>query len=305
MTSPMIVILGPTACGKTRIAALTAAAIGGEIISADSRQVYRGMDIGTGKDLDDYIVDGVAIKSHLVDVADAGEKYSIFDYIRDFDKALADINNRGKVPVVCGGSGMYIETALGLYDLKEVKPNIQLRHELEKLTMHELTEMLIRLRPVHNTTDTTDRERLIRAIEIATAEEQPFDERETTIKTPATSLIFGIDVPREVVRQRITNRLQRRFEEGMIEEVKSLIERGVSVETLQYYGLEYKFITQYLIGELSYNTMVSSLNTAIHQFAKRQMTWFRRMEKRGINIHWLKPESAVEYLTSMNIFNQH
>ncbi|HLO91158.1 MAG TPA: tRNA (adenosine(37)-N6)-dimethylallyltransferase MiaA [Lentimicrobium sp.] len=312
MGRPMILILGPTACGKTRIAALAAASLGGEIISADSRQVYRGMDIGTGKDLADYVVDGVEIKAHLVDVADAGEKYSIFDYKRDFDKALADINSRGKVPVVCGGSGMYLETALGLYNLKEAKPDAHLRASLEKLTNQQLVDKLLSLRSVHNTTDILDRERLIRAIEIATAENSYADQNESTgnllqssgskrdsyDNQPVTNYIYGINTPREIVRARITSRLERRLNEGMIDEVQTLIRNGVPYETLHYYGLEYKYVSMYLQGELSYTEMIRLLNTAIHQFAKRQMTWFRRMEKRGINITWIDAGKAVEMIVT-------
>lgn len=327
MSKPMIVILGPTACGKTRIATLVAAAVDGEIISADSRQVYRGMDIGTGKDLADYFIEGKQIKAHLLDVAEAGEKYSIFDYKRDFDKAFADIRSRDKTPVVCGGSGMYIETALGLYNLLEVKRDVQLRAELENLSTRQLIEKLSALRPLHNTTDILDRERLIRAIEIATAEishetsqtgvETSDEMSSTTIETghalslhvmpkkkdqydnpPATDLIYGIAAPREAVRARITNRLQKRMEEGMVEEVKSLVSKGVTYETLQYYGLEYKYLALYLQGRLPYQEMLTQLNTAIHQFAKRQMTWFRRMEKRGIRIEWVESERAVERISS-------
>lgn len=323
----MIVILGPTACGKTRIATLVAAAVDGEIISADSRQVYRGMDIGTGKDLADYFVDGKLIKAHLLDVAEAGEKYSIFNYKRDFDKALADVRSRDKTPVVCGGSGMYLETALGLYNLVEVKPDEHLRESLEKMSTHQLIEKLTTLRPLHNTTDILDRERLIRAIEIATVEtlqetshtgvdtseemsllpaetyhakyiQVSAKKKEHYDNPPVTALIFGISTPREVVRGRITNRLQKRMEEGMVEEVKTLVSKGVSYETLQYYGLEYKYLALYLQGILSYQEMLTQLNTAIHQFAKRQMTWFRRMEKRGIRIEWVEVERAVETICS-------
>lgn len=324
MSKPMIVILGPTACGKTRIASMVAAAIEGEIISADSRQVYRGMDIGTGKDLADYYVDGKQIKAHLVDVAEAGEKYSIFDYKRDFSNAIADIKSRDKTPVVCGGSGMYIETALGLYNLVEAKPDALFRAELENLSTHQLIEKLSALRPLHNTTDILDRERLIRAIEIASVESlnPEIPELKTSMEEtkhlkslqsmvptlepplpydnpPSTDLIFGIATPREVVRARITNRLHKRMEEGMVEEVKTLVKNGVPYETLQYYGLEYKYLALYLQGKLNYDEMFRLLNTAIHQFAKRQMTWFRRMEKRGIRIEWVEAERAVERITDI------
>lgn len=315
MNKPMIVLLGPTASGKTRIASLLAKEIGGEIISADSRQIYRGMDIGTGKDLDDYVVEGERIKAHLVDIADAGEQYSLYRYKEDFEKAFQEITYRNKFPIVCGGSGMYIETALGLYDLKEVKENVDFRNEISSKTDEELIEQLKSLKSVHNTTDIKERSRLIRALEIALAEvgaekaiKVPDVESGTSDKTsqqnahsavtsydfkPGTNLIFGLDVPRQIIRERITDRLKKRLETGLIEEVQRLHLEGVSYDALKYYGLEYKYITLYLEKSLTFNEMFNQLNTAIHQFAKRQMTWFRRMEKRGIHITWLPNDAEM------------
>jgi tRNA dimethylallyltransferase len=291
MSKPLIMILGPTATGKTRKAALLAARIGGEIISADSRQVYRGMDVGTGKDLVDYTVDNVLIKYHLIDIAEAGEKYDIFRYQTDFHKAVQDITARDKFPIVCGGSGMYIETALGLYDLKEVKIDLTDREELEFKSTEELVRLLESFKVPHNTTDFTDRERLIRAIEIAKSAGKSKG-REYDNK-PVTPFIYGIQTPREIVRARITNRLKHRLEGGLINEVMQLVEQGIPLSTLYYYGLEYKFVAMHLDGLLSYDELFSKLNTAIHQFAKRQMTWFRRMESRGININWLPNDADV------------
>lgn len=321
MSKPMIVILGPTATGKTRIAALLADRIGGEIISADSRQIYRGMDIGTGKDLEDYFVNGNRVEAHLVDIAEAGEKYSIFKYKQDFEIALEDVIRRNNYPIVCGGSGMYLETALGLYSMKEVPENIIFRNQVTELTDEQLIIWLKAMKPVHNTTDLTDRSRLIRALEIAifeneqgdklvmhndkkslsTASFHKSDESEISIpsgydKPPRTKFIYGVETPREVVRARITDRLRKRLDEGLIEEVQHLMGKGIPADTLYYYGLEYKYVTMYLEGLLSFDRMFSELNTAIHQFAKRQMTWFRRMERRGIPVKWLKNEP--EYIVN-------
>jgi tRNA dimethylallyltransferase len=297
-TKSNIVILGPTATGKTRLAALVASKINGEVISADSRQVYRNMDLGTGKDLLDYVVNGMTIPSHLIDIADAGSRYNIFDYSRDFCEAARDIIERGKNIVVCGGSGMYIEAALGLYRLKETPEDPEFRSESERMTDDELILLLTSLRPLHNITDTTDRKRLIRAIEIARAETEPEKENSDPEPSPVNkgnSLIFGVDLPRSEVRQRITERLEERMKNGMLNEVESLLNKGLHPEDLTYYGLEYKYITHHLTGELGYDEMFSLLNTAIHQFAKRQMTWFRRMERKGISIHWLDGKlSAAE-----------
>jgi tRNA dimethylallyltransferase len=301
-----IVILGPTATGKTRLAAMVAEKINGEVISADSRQVYKGMDLGTGKDLLDYEVNGITIPSHLIDIVDAGSHYNIFDYSRDFNRAALDIMARDKNIVVCGGSGMYIEAALGLYRLKETPEDEAFRRESETMTDDELIRLLKSLRPLHNITDTTDRNRLIRAIEIARAENLP--EKENTGSEPSpvsagNSLIFGVEFLRSEVRQRITERLEERMKNGMLNEVKLLLNTGLNPKDLTYYGLEYKYITLHLTGELSYDEMFSLLNTAIHQFAKRQMTWFRRMERKGISIHWLdgklSPEENAELVQKL------
>ncbi len=329
MKNNMIVLLGPTATGKTQIAALLSHAIGGEIISADSRQVYRGMDIGTGKDLGDYFVNGIQIPAHIVDIVEAGEKYSLFNYREDFGNAYNEITSRGKIPVVCGGSGMYIECALGLYDLKEVPENKVIRDVLSAKSNEELILLLKTLNKVHNTTDLLDRERLTRAVEIALVSsgyktlntetynelllrpeendslnntrkkilqhQSPYENEPVSSydKKPITDFIYGLLLPREEVRSRITNRLHKRLKEGLIEEVEGLHNNGVSYETLQYYGLEYKYIALYLEGKLIYDDMVSLLETAIHQFAKRQMTWFRRMERKGIAIKWLPSDPEV------------
>lgn len=311
--SPMIVILGATATGKTRLAVLLADRVNGEIISADSRQVYRGMDLGTGKDKDDYIVNGRAIRSHLIDIADAGEKYSLFQYRKDFDSAYRDIINRNKVPIVCGGSGMYLESALGLYNLQQVNEDKDFRAYAQSVSTEELIRQLRLLKKVHNTTDFTDRGRLIRALEIARAENLSSAQKseyenhtdtgrqisghdnltDTSHKStaydnpPVTDHVFGIELSRQEIRSRITARLDMRLKVGLIEEVQRLLDQGVECEKLIYYGLEYKYITLYLTGKLNYKEMFASLNTAIHQFAKRQMTWFRRMEKRGVPIKWL------------------
>lgn len=303
-----IVILGPTATGKTRLAAITASMIGGEIISADSRQVYRGMDIGTGKDLLDYMVDGKTIPTYLIDIADAGSQYNIFDFSRDFLKAAEMITAKKKKIIVCGGSGMYLEAALGLYLLMETPVNDAFRKDANSLSDNELVEMLTTLKPLHNKTDITDRQRLIRAIEIASAEKEAGSKPARPLPSPVrpeNSLIFGVEYPREVIRNRITERLQQRLSSGMLNEVKALLNSGIKPEALTYYGLEYKFLTLHLTGKLSYEEMFSLLNTAIHQFAKRQMTWFRRMEKKGINIHWLNGQMGPEAnaVAICNLFN--
>ncbi len=291
MSKPLIMILGITASGKTRKAALLASKIGGEIISADSRQVYKNMDLGTGKDLIDYFVDDTQIKCHLVDIAEAGEKYDIFRYQSDFRKAVKDISTRDNFPIICGGSGMYIETALGLYDLKEVKSDEADREELEKKSLEELITLLESLKVPHNTSDFTDRNRLIRAIQIArTSDKQKGRQYDNK---PNTRFIYGINTPREIIRERITTRLKDRLESGLITEVEQLIKSGVPLSTLYYYGLEYKFVSMYIEGQLTYEEMFNKLNTAIHQFAKRQMTWFRRMESRGISIKWLPNETEI------------
>ena len=282
----LITILGPTATGKTGLAAHLAAKMNGEIISADSRQIYRGMDLGTGKDYADYFVDGVEIPSHLVDIENAGVHYNVFRFQTDFIRVFEEIQSRNKFPVLCGGSGLYIEAVLKNYRLIEVPPNKDLRKELEGKTLTELTEILKNLKPkLHNHTDVETDRRAIRAIEIEKyyAENPQFDSSFPEIR----SLNIGIDFDRELRRQRISTRLKQRLEEGMLDEVQKLLDSGLTPEQLIYYGLEYKYLTLHLTGELSYNEMYRQLEIAIHQFAKRQMTWFRGMEKRGTKIHWI------------------
>ena len=290
----MITILGPTASGKTPVAARLAAVIGGEIISADSRQVYRRMDIGTGKDLDDYhvAVDGetVDIPFHLIDIAEPGTKYNLFEYQQDFFDAYYDIINRGKTPILCGGTGLYIEAVLKGYKLSPVPQNPELRQQLEDKSLEELTEQLRELKVrnnsvMHNKTDIDSCQRAIRAIEIETYNlEHPTPLRDLP---PINSLIIGLDISREERRAKITRRLKDRLEHGMVEEVRGLLDEGIPAENLIYYGLEYKFVTEYITGQLSYDEMFRQLEIAIHQFAKRQMTWFRGMERRGFTIHWI------------------
>jgi tRNA dimethylallyltransferase len=285
MEDKMITILGTTATGKTRLAAQLAALIGGEIISADSRQVYRGMDLGTGKDLDDFTVDGKQIPYHLIDIVDAGYEFNVYEYQQHFFEAYKQVVERGSIPVLVGGSGMYIEAVLKGYRMAKVPRNEALRLRLAKKTDEELVAILLQNRVLHNTTDTSDRERTLRAIEI---DEYYRGHPELLQDVPKISSVnFGIRFDRAEIRNRITERLDQRLNNGMVEEVQRLLDEGVSPEMLKFYGLEYKFITQYLLGELEYNEMFMLLNTAIHQFAKRQETWWRRMEKNGIRIHWL------------------
>ena len=286
----MITILGPTASGKTPVAARLAAEIGGEIISADSRQVYRRMDIGTGKDLEDYTVDGRQIPYHLIDIREPGTKYNLFEYQLDFFDAYNNIIGKGAVPILCGGTGLYIEAVLKGYKLSPVPQNQALRDSLEGKSLAELTEMLTELKArngsnMHNTTDVDSCQRAIRAIEIETYNlEHPMPKRELP---PVESVIIGIDIDRELRREKITRRLKTRLENGMVEEVRALLDEGIPADDLIYYGLEYKFVTEYLTGSLSYEEMFQRLEIAIHQFAKRQMTWFRGMERRGFKIHWI------------------
>ena len=286
----MITILGPTASGKTPVAAQLAAEIGGEIISADSRQVYRRMDIGTGKDLEDYTVEGRLIPYHLIDICEPGTKYNLFEYQQDFFDAYNNILGRGAVPILCGGTGLYIEAVLKGYHLSPVPQNQPLRDSLEGKTLAELTEMLTDLKArngsnMHNTTDVDSCQRAIRAIEIETYNlEHPTSRRELP---PVDAVIIGIDIDRELRREKITRRLKVRLENGMVDEVKALLDEGIPADDLLYYGLEYKFVTEYLTGKLSYDEMFTRLEIAIHQFAKRQMTWFRGMERRGFTIHWI------------------
>lgn len=320
----MITILGPTASGKTSLAAALAAQIdtldasiwggstkGAEIISADSRQVYRGMDIGTGKDLEDYTVEGKLIPYHLIDICDAGTKYNLFQYQQDFYDAYQDITHRGVLPILCGGTGLYIESVLKGYHFSPVPQNPALRTSLEGKTLEELTDMLVDLKAkngsnMHNRTDVDTAQRAIRAIEIETYNlEHPMPEREL----PAVdSLVIGVSIDRDARRDKITRRLKQRLENGMVEEIKGLLDRGIPAENLLYYGLEYKFITEYVIGKTSYEEMLRGLEIAIHQFAKRQMTWFRGMERRGFTIHWidaLQPmEQKVEQVLELMKSNQ-
>lgn len=282
----LLSILGPTATGKTGLAAHVATKINGEIISADSRQVYRGMDLGTGKDYEDYFVDGVEVPSHLIDIEDAGAHYNVYRFQTDFIRVFEDISGRNKFPVLCGGSGLYLEAVLKNYRLIEVPPNRKLREELEGKSLEELTQILKSLKPsMHNTTDVETERRAIRAIEIEKyyAEHPQADTYFPEIK----SLNIGVKVSREVRRERITARLKQRLANGMLDEVQRLLNAGLTPEQLIYYGLEYKYLTLHLTGKLSYDEMFSQLETAIHQFAKRQMTWFRGMEKRGTKIHWI------------------
>lgn len=303
MKHSMITILGPTASGKTSLAASLAAKIdtldstswggntvGAEILSADSRQVYRGMDIGTGKDLVDYVVDGKQIPFHLIDICEPGTKYNLFQYQQDFYNAYKDIAERGVLPILCGGTGLYIESVLKGYRLSPVPQNPELRKQLECKSLEELTLMLVDLKAkngsnMHNRTDVDTAQRAIRAIEIETYNlEHPMPEREIP---SVDSLIIGVSIDRDARREKITRRLKQRLEEGMVDEVKGLLDRGIPAENLIYYGLEYKFVTEYIIGKTSYEEMFRGLEIAIHQFAKRQMTWFRGMERRGFTIHWI------------------
>lgn len=293
----MITILGPTASGKTAVAAALALRTGGEIISADSRQVYRRMDIGTGKDLADYVVDGQPIPYHLIDIAEPGTKYNLFQYQQDFHVAYDDIRSRGKLPILCGGTGLYIEAVLGGYQLSPVPQNQPLRDALAGKSLAELTEMLVELKRrsgsnMHNQTDVDTAQRAIRAIEIETYNlENPTPERQLP---PVDSLIVGINIDRDLRREKITRRLKARLDKGMADEIRSLIGEGIDPEDLIYYGLEYKFITEYVVGRLSFDEMFRQLEIAIHQFAKRQMTWFRGMERRGYTIHWVDAKLPME-----------
>ena len=286
----MITILGPTACGKTDLAAHLAYYIDGEIISADSRQVYRGMDIGTGKDLADYTVSGRQIPYHLIDICDPGEKYNLFRYQQDFHKVYSDIRSRGKVPVLCGGTGLYIESVLRGYSLSPVPQNPELRKSLEGRSLAELTDILVNLKEqtgsaMHNTTDVDSCQRAIRAIEIESYNLQTHLEKRTM--PPVDSLVIGVSIDRDLRRERITRRLKQRLDNGMVDEIRGLLDKGVSRDDLVYYGLEYKYVTMYAVGELSYDEMFRQLEIAIHQFAKRQITWFRGMERRGVKINWI------------------
>ena len=288
----LITILGPTATGKTKLAAALASMIGGEIISGDSRQVYRGMDIGTGKDLEDYEYNGVSVPYHLIDIVDPGYEYNIYEYRRDFADVFRDIVSRDKIPVLVGGSGMYLDSVLRNYSLVSVPEDEFLRKQLDKLSDFELREKLMSYGQLHNTTDLTDRNRIIRAIEIKEFERRNPDKKIDFPKIDSTNI--GIHFERGEIRQRITSRLADRLENGMIDEVKTLLDRGLSPDQLKFYGLEYKWVTMYVTGEIDYNEMFTKLNTAIHQFAKRQMTWFRKMEKNGVKIFWIDGNLSLE-----------
>jgi tRNA dimethylallyltransferase len=289
----MITILGPTASGKTPLAATLAHQINGEIISADSRQVYRRMDIGTGKDLEDY----QGVPYHLIDIVEPGTKYNLFQYQQDFYDAYRQIVERGVTPILCGGTGLYIEAVLKGYKLSPVPQDAELRQRLEGKTLEELTELLRTLKErngsvMHNTTDVDSCQRAIRAIEIEEYNlHTPTPKRELP---PVDSLVIGVDIDREERRQKITRRLKQRLENGMVEEVKGLLDEGIPAEDLIYYGLEYKFVTEYITGQLTYDEMFKRLEIAIHQFAKRQMTWFRGMERRGFTIHWIDAMQPME-----------
>ncbi len=304
MKQTMITILGPTASGKTSLATALAAALPSEadgmeaeIISADSRQVYRRMDIGTGKDLADYAVDGKQIPFHLIDICEPGTKYNLFQYQQDFTDAYRDICSRGRLPILCGGTGLYIESVLKGYSLSPVPQNPTLRKALEGKSLEELTQMLLQLKEktgstMHNRSDVDTAQRAIRAIEIESYNlEHPTPER----NIPAVpSVVFGVNIDRDARREKITRRLKQRLEEGMVDEIKGLLDSGIPAEDLIYYGLEYKFVTEYVTGKTSYDEMFRGLEIAIHQFAKRQMTWFRGMERRGFTIHWIDAALPME-----------
>ncbi|MDP4266423.1 MAG: tRNA (adenosine(37)-N6)-dimethylallyltransferase MiaA [Bacteroidota bacterium] len=303
----LIVILGATATGKTILAANLAYKINGEIISADSRQVYKGMDIGTGKDIEDYIVNGTPIKHHIIDIVQAGYEYSVYEFQKDFKKAYSEITSKEKTPILCGGSGMYIESVLNSYNLINVPVNEKFRKELSDKPDEELINLLKSKKELHNKTDITDRNRLLRALEITCYyEEHSGTNKNETIRDYT---IFGIKLEREVLREKITERLTKRLNCGLIDEVRNLLEAGITSDKLKYYGLEYKYISSYLINEISYEDMFKLLNTAIHQFAKRQETWFRRMEKNGFNIKWidgkLSLQEKLNQIFSYNNFVSH
>lgn len=292
MKYDFITILGPTASGKTSLAASLAKEIDAEIISGDSRQIYRGMDIGTGKDLKDYVIGGYTVPYHLIDIADPGYKYNVFEYQRDFLNAFGNITSRGKNVILCGGTGMYIESVLKGYKLIPVPENSELREKLAGKSLDELTKILSKYKKLHNSTDVDTTKRAIRAIEI---EEYYLKNNVEARSFPAlNSLIIGVDIDRELRRKKISDRLRQRLDEGMVDEVRRLLDSGVLAEDLIYYGLEYKYLTLYVTGKMTYNDMYMQLETAIHQFAKRQMTWFRGMERRGFTINWINAELSMK-----------
>ena len=292
MNYDLVTILGPTASGKTPLAAALAYRLNAEIISGDSRQVYRRMDLGTGKDLADYVVDGKRIPYHLIDIVEPGYKYNVFEFQRDFLQAYDDIRQRGVIPILCGGTGMYIESVLKGYKLLPVPENPELRASLADKSLDELTTILAGYKKLHNSTDVDTVKRAIRAIEIEEYyRQQPVSAREF----PAiNSLVIGVDIDRDLRRTKITRRLKQRLDEGMVDEVRALLDAGIPAEDLIYYGLEYKYLTLYAVGQLTYDEMFHQLEIAIHQFAKRQMTWFRGMERRGFNIHWIDASLPME-----------
>lgn len=298
----LLSIIGPTASGKTSFAANLAHFFKSEIISADSRQVYKDMNLGTGKDYSDYVVDSEKIPFHLIDIVLAGEKYNLFNYVQDFHKEYQKIVQKNQLPILCGGTGLYAEAVIRNFDIRPVPPNNELRKELENKSLEELCQILFSLKKLHNKTDFDTKKRAIRAIEI-----EFFYKNNPLLKPDypvINSLNLGLKYDRELQKQKITSRLQQRIEEGMIEEVKSLLDKGVSAETLIYYGLEYKYITLYLLNQLTFVEMFEQLNIAIHQFAKRQMTFFRHIEKQGVTIYWIdaqlpmeqKIELAIDYI---------
>lgn len=288
----LITILGPTASGKTPFATALAAELNTEIISADSRQIYRGMDLGTGKDLADYTINDREIPYHLIDIVEPGYKYNVFEYQRDFLKAYETIKQKGCLPVLCGGTGMYLESVLKGYRLMPVPENPELRTRLADKSLETLTGILQQYKTLHNSTDVDTVKRAIRAIEIEEYyAKHPIAEREFP---QLNSLIIGVDIDRDLRREKISQRLRQRLDEGMVDEVKQLLAQGIKAEDLIYYGLEYKFLTLYAIGKLTYEEMFTQLETAIHQFAKRQMTWFRGMERRGFTIHWVDATLPTE-----------
>ena len=299
--SKLITIIGPTASGKTPFAVEVANKVDGEIISGDSRQIYRLMDIGTGKDLSDYKIGNKKIRNHLIDIREPGEKYTLFNFQEDFHSAYQDIISRDKTPILCGGTGLYIESVLKGYELMKVPINENLRKSFENKSLDELKTILSKYKKLHNTTDTNTKQRALRAIEIA-----DFQQEKNTSKqvfAPIDSLIIGVSIDRENRRHKISSRLKARLDEGMIDEVKNLLSLGIAADDLIYYGLEYKYVTLHVIGEISYSEMFTQLEIAIHQFAKRQMTWFRGMERRGLKIHWidayLHMEEKVNYVMDL------
>jgi len=281
----LITILGVTATGKTKLAVELASMINGEIISGDSRQVYKDMNMGTGKDIEEYSFNGISIPYHLIDIVNPGYEYNVYEFYRDFHNAYDDIVSREKMPIMCGGSGLYLDAIISEYKFNKVPINEFLRKNLGEFSDEELSKKLESFGPLHNVSDTSDRHRMIRAIEIA-----EFERKNTQIeekRKPINSINFGIRFDRDTIRRRITDRLNDRLENGMIEEVKNLLESGLTPDQLIFYGLEYKYLTMYITGQMEYDEMYSRLNTAIHQYAKKQMTWYRKMERKGVKIHWI------------------